>query len=349
MLSALLVAVYVRGICPTYNCTNTQNPCGSYNPYSKTYSLGSCPPSQYCPAPSSSSNTTCEAVPQASGLAWAGETCNATFPCVDSIVCVEGRCSSPPLDDTCVANFQCGVSQFCGMDGICEDLVQIGGQCTSDYQCVQNAGCDVSINEASGTCVKYFSKGAGQPLASCVSGSSLLCASSSCWEGPTGALCMGLVQSTSPVPAQCSPGVLCTSALDSATNTTLNSLCTCGFTSSGIAYCPAFPGDPAGAKYLSSLLKWTESSAILQCSTQRRMHLYCLYSQWDTEDYLEFLVAYFGMTMYAQIQDNPDCVKEVYTPTYWVAQAAYQNYTNQTHPDLANWLSLATALILIGI
>lgn len=347
MLPALLVSV--QGICPAYNCTNTQNPCGSYTPSSKTYSLGSCPPSQYCPAPSPSSTTVCEAVPQASGQAWAGETCNTTFPCVDSLVCTESRCSSPTPGGTCVANFQCGVSQFCGVDGVCEDLVQVGGQCASDYQCVQNAGCDVSISEVSGICVRYFSKAAGQPLANCVSGSSLLCESSSCTEGPTGALCMGLVQSNSPVPAQCSPGALCTSTLDSATNTALNSLCTCGFTSNGTAYCPAFPGDPVGVQYFSSLLKWTQSSAILQCNTQRRLSLYCLYSHWDTEDYLQYLVAYFGMTMYVQIQANPVCVKEVFTDTYWTALTAYQNYTNQTNPDLANWLCLAASLILVGV
>ena len=255
----------------------------------------------------------------------------------------------PALDGNCKANFDCGISQFCGKDGVCDDLVDIGGSCTSDYQCVQNAVCDVSIANAAGVCIRYLSMAGGAPVASCTSGLSFLCESSSCYESPTGAVCMGLVQSTVPVPVQCSADSMCTSTVDSVTNTPLSNLCSCGYTSTGTSFCPAFPGDPVGVQYLSLLLKWTQSKAILACNTQRRLDLYCIYSQWDTEDYLQYAMLYYENSMYSLIQDNSPCVKEVYTNTYWNAQAAYQNYINQKHDGAAEWMWVGTSLILVAL
>lgn len=348
MLPALLLLCSAQTICPVYNCTSVSDPCGSYNPYSKTYSLGSCPSSQYCPSPSPTSNTTCQNVTASTGIAWGGEACNATFPCFGQLKCKDNRCSMPALDGNCVGNFDCGSSQFCGLDGVCDDLVEIGGTCTSDYECVQNAGCDVSITASVGVCTPYLSKAEGTPVANCASGFSLLCESSSCYESSTGAVCMGLVQSTGPMPVQCSANSICSSTVDPVTNTVLSGLCTCGFTSTGASFCPAFPGDSIGIQYLSLLRKWTQSKSIRACNTQRRLDLYCIYSNWDTEDYLQYAMVYYEETMYSLIQANSPCVREVYTSTYWNAQAAYQNYINQTH-DGAGWMWIGTSLILVGL
>ena len=345
MWLVLLVLGTVQGKCPVYECGSGVGSCGVYIQSNKTFTLNSCDASQYCPVPSSSANTTCQSIPPASGHSYPGEICNSTFPCISQLSCSNNRCSSPPLDGDCVANFQCGVSQYCGNSGECEDLVPVGGQCTSDYDCVQNAGCDVSISMTSGVCVRYLSKPAGSQIASCVSGYSLLCESSSCHESENGGTCMSLVTSPSALPVTCSQNSMCTSTTDAATNSTLTAMCTCGFTSSATAYCPVFPGDPAGVQYLTLLSNWTQSDAILKCHTQRRMDVYCMFSQWDTKDYLEYLVAYYGMSMYPLIQSNPSCVKDVYTTSYWAAVAADNNYTDSTDTSLSLLLPLLSLIL----
>lgn len=328
---ALLDLALSASSCFDYECQSiSPDVCGVANGSNFTVFLAECPGGQYCPAPTFSTNTTCVEVPAATGYAWAGEVCNSTFPCVAQGTCVQGRCTSPIPYEPCDSNIDCGVSQYCDSDGICADVQPIGSACVSDYQCQQNAACNVSIEMEYGRCVAYMSLQPGAPLAECQSGINLLCSSGTCAQTTSGSLCMSPVASRSPTPVQCTKDSQCISAVDPVTNSSKSGLCTCGFAGNRAQYCPAFPGDSVGVSYYSALRLWLNSTAILNCSTQRRLNLYCVYSHWDTENWLKLLTAYLNYSMYPLVQANSQCVRQAYTQNFWIAQAAYDNYLNQS-------------------
>ena len=337
--------------CSTYQCQGQSSEvCGEYNAATDSFLLQQCGAGEYCPIPNQSNYSSCTVPEETTGFAWVGEVCNTTIACVGQGGCQQGRCTSPIPYDECTANFDCGVAQYCSPEGVCSDLQPIDSACYTDYQCQQNSGCNVTFTQSTGRCVPYLSLPPGAPVASCDTGSNLLCSSGTCYLSGSGGYCMSLVGAAEALPTVCAAAdEQCVSEEDSVTGETLTRLCECGFTSTGAAYCPAFPGDPVGLTYLSQLQAWVNSTAIFNCSSQRRFNDYCMYSNWDAGSRLKYLTAYLMYSMYPLLQGNSDCVKGTFTRDYWVAEAAYENYLNQTHPDLSLWVVLPLLSLLQSV
>ena len=62
------------------------------------------------------------------------------------------------------------------------------------------------------------------------------------------------------------------------------------------------------------LKAWYNSTEITKCHTERRMAKECM-ANWS--DYQKYLNSFYKWKDYPLLQENDDCVKNVYTQYYW--------------------------------
>jgi hypothetical protein len=113
-------------------------------------------------------------------------------------------------------------------------------------------------------------------------------------------------------------------------STVINTECSCGYTPDGAAYCGLFYGDSPAKSYLTQLQAWLRTSAVAECNTARRFKQDCYEAFWDgtNADKLTLYSLYFQN--YPQLIDNSDCVKSIYTSSYWSLE---QNSDNDEDDD----------------
>ena len=95
-----------------------------------------------------------------------------------------GLCLGLSQGSLCWTTASCGPGLICLGGGLfsrgtCTALQGVGGNCTSQYQCMSNLGCNMT-QPSTGVCTPYFSVPIGGTVTDCSSYSSLLCASGSC-------------------------------------------------------------------------------------------------------------------------------------------------------------------------
>lgn len=329
--------------CHKYMCNDGSNDflpstCIFYLNATDTFYLDPCDPSSsisYCTPISSPGNSSCIAMPpSAKGLSYPGEPCYNNDTCAYGY-CYDSVCRGNGTAQNCTSSYDCDFGNFCDTSysqPICRIQLPIGNPfCIADEMCVNNAQCVFGI------CTKVMSALEGETASNCYSNSSMICASTQCYNG----YCLGYPKSDYALPKLCSNDTQCYS--NSYNNDpyylTFYSECTCGYNANGYAYCGLFPGDSYYNKYLAKLSEWYSSSAINQCHTLRRTALNCIESVWDEDDIAQYLYFYYNSMYYSQIQGNDKCVREIYGAVYTDAVEEYED-----SDDTAVWLVVPLAL-----
>ena len=236
-----------------------------------------------------------------------GIACNYTYECQQELGCIGTVFENDTVEDP----------------GQCLPLLKPNhGNCISDFDCVNNAGCDYSFNNSYGTCKTYFSVPVGGQIEKCENYNSLICEYVQCSNSDDGkSYCVQPFFSKSEEPVSCITGKEC---VDSTNN--YYSECSCGMNKNGISYCQLFLGNSISKNLLSTLKLWVNSYTILSCSTNRRWDLTCM-KNWTPSLYDQIkyhLLAYSNFTI---VQDNEECTKDVFTFQYWDAFKDF-NYTS---------------------
>lgn len=238
-------------------------------------------------------------------LSYPGEPCKKTLDCKYGH-CKYGYCQGKEEKKSCSLDAECSPGLYC-KTGTCTQLLSVGqSPCITDFDCVNSAGC------LSGTCVSYFSLQNGATISQCSGQVSYFCQSGTCWQNQ----CIEALISSNPIPTPCQDYTTCTS------NITRNGMifysdCICGNNQYGTRYCSLFAGDDYYFLFLSSMGNWLSSEVSGLCNTVRRFDSNCIKQFWDKPNYQELMLYYFKTNYYPQIQENDDCVRDIYTSFYW--------------------------------
>lgn len=301
-------------VCEAYTCKHVsdyflQNTCIYYTNISAipTYYASTCYDSQasYCP-PVQNSNSTCTLPPKVKYLKYPGEKCHSDLDCNEfSTGCVKQTCMGKSLGENCLGHEYCNPGLKCSQT--CALQLPIGNsQCTTDFDCVNNAGCNKAENENFGTCVEYFSLQANTLIKNCIENSSPLCESNSCKNSQ----CIDPVQSVN-VPQKCKKNSDCVS-----TDQSLNSECRCGKNRNGNSYCDLFYGDKAYLKYFEIVKEWQKSGFVMKCNTVRRFSPVCAGDRWDRKQsyYMNYYLYY--SSQFADVVEFDLCIGKIYLAEY---------------------------------
>jgi hypothetical protein len=275
-------------------------------------------------------NVTCGPVPSPA-LLYPGD------PCTNGQQCISGSCSNftcrgVRAGGICVSSQDCIVGYYCVSSGYiftCQPLIQAYQYgCGSDFDCVNNCGCNFGSSGPPGQCIPYFSLGYGQSVPCSSSSLSYLCASGACYYQNSGyvGVCTPTPRSIASLPTSCTFSGQCTGT--NRLGYSFQGTCTCGFNPSATSYCTPFLGDPAGVTYLNTMFQYfTQNPNINSCQTTRRFSPDCfsLGSQGLNYNYNKVYQDYLYFTLYPYLINNDPCVKATYTFTYW-------NLTQPTPP-----------------
>lgn len=149
----------------------------------------------------------------------------------------------------------------------------------------------------------------------------MICESGFCGpmaKGPNLFICKKPVKSASTLPKKCTSG---NKYIDE--TGTLYTKCTCGMNNDGTKYCQPFPGDSITTNLIQALSKWTKSLSALSCINERRWSLTCMKST-KTKLYDELKYTMLHYFNYTIVQNNENCVKEVFTYESWDAKYNYK-------------------------
>lgn len=245
-------------------------------------------------------------------------------PCWDDGNCVSGTCvdytcTGLKLGSACDFTYQCEPGLGCIYNEqqnktFCDDLIRPNKEgCVTDFDCVNNAGCDYdSINQI-GMCRPYFSIKPGALILKCEDSFSLLCESLQCQEINRQFKCIKPSVSKS-LPTLCSTSRDCVDK-----SKKFYTQCQCGMNKDRKSFCLPFPGDSVSVKLIKSLKKWVASKSILACSSERRWDFNCM-RKWEPKLYDRLRYDILHYKNFTAIQDNQECVKEIFTYLYWDAK-----------------------------
>ena len=339
--------------CAKYACASSSQPpavlssstCVFYNASSNSYLSGACDDhySKYCQL-QYAANSTCTLMPEPEPLtSWPGEACLNDTSCLSGN-CLGGVCYGVGFNETCENDYDCSPGLFCN-NTVCEFLSNLKETCASDYDCLNNAGCNF------GLCTPYLSLGDGTAVDMCNDFANLLCQSTLCLtdSGTGKSYCLGTMTSKAALPASCTNSLTCVSNTDpkwTGTNPgVLYSACTCGYNPTGMSYCAAFPGDPVGVTYMTSLKAWINSPSIHLCNTHRRFNQECMQLHWDATSFNTYTSALLSYNYYPALQGIDSCTKGNYLQDYYLAQARINNVTL---PSGAGMVTLTVLVWLAG-
>ena len=347
--------------CPAYKCAPASVPfnsttCVYYEDEVSTFYTAACTDhySKYCPpltweGPSNATNSTCELPPPPPlVLSWPGERClNDTFCAVGN--CESNLCYGEAVGQSCSSNNVCSPGLVCNLtSGLTQFALAPGqGTCTSDYDCVNFAGC------VAGTCVRYMTVEAGGKVDGCAEdGTNYLCQNLGCATMKTGSFCTepvtSLIPSTSAAPTPCLPNnaTYCLSHIDTSTTAQFSGRCLCSYSPAGKGYCAAFPGDPIGLSYLGYLKQWFNSTAILQCNTERRLSPLCMQTHWDPELTNNLTYAALTYQYFPSMAGMDNCTKAIYLQDFFQAQELVLNPQTNGAGRVAWGLGVVLGLIV---
>lgn len=298
---------------------------GCTNPYEKN---NFCDATQVNIFNKTTYQVTCNIPNLSYGIVYPGESPCASNAACTSNICEFGTCSGLPLKSSCTSSNQCQPGLQCipniyyPTNTICDELLRPNkGICKTDLDCVNSAGCDYNITSNFGECRAYFSVPIGKVVLGCENNVSMICETGFC--GPMANdtnlfICKSPAKSSSKLPIPCTSGEQC---ID--TTGTLYTKCTCGMNNDGTKYCQPFPGDSVTISLIQALSKWTKSLSALSCINERRWSLTCMKST-KTKLYDELKYTMLHYMNFSSVQNNEDCVKEVFTYQYWDAKNNYE-------------------------
>ncbi|CAG9328665.1 unnamed protein product [Blepharisma stoltei] len=319
-----------------------------FNFTATTYYLSLCPEDQYCPPITSPGNSSCEAIPNTPQQAWPGETCNVNITCAFG-TCQNKFCQGKTVGTACTQTGECNPGLYCSTTtNKCATQITIGGNgCHNDYECVNNAGCNIT-GDGTGQCVGYLSVEVDDEIAQCANHYNLLCESTLCGTINGTNVCGSSVASASIIPMMCTSDGDCFSEGDPALGIGYGSSCQCSYGFQGIKYCGLFPGDPIASNYFELLKAWYSNANVTLCNSLRRDNPACVKSHWSTKHALEYTYFRLWYQMYSQIQDNDECVMQIYTSNFWNSKDEYDEYGNPD-PDAEYNLSFSSSLVISGL
>ncbi|CAG9316793.1 unnamed protein product [Blepharisma stoltei] len=327
IISAYAVEEIEKNYCWSYQCkTNTttfnSSTCIYPNTLYSTYVLNACTSSStpYCPPIYGTyQNSSCTTIPDTTAVTnlYPGETCSANSMCASNN-CTKAHCVGVSLNGTCTKHDYCGPGLRCA-SGTCKALLNINEVgCTTDYDCVPKAGCN--ITSTGGVCVEYFSLPLSSVISNCTKtkqgGYSNLCKSGVCLYTSlfsTKGTCSNAPTSVATTPQQCTSDSQCMGKTE--TNTYFTS-CQCGMNPSGLSYCQPFYGDSPYLNYISSYRTFMWSEALDKCNTVRRFDDNC-WKMTVGQNYTNLYVSKYQIENYPQLQNNDACTKTIYFSNYY--------------------------------
>lgn len=303
--------------CPSYSCSTststTDSACITYSNY--VYTLFQCSNiTDYCVTSGPGQEGFCQESYEAVYHYYPGQECASDSEC-QSNVCQNEICQGNATGELCTGNKACAVGLSC-KGGVCSNLISIGEfGCFNDYDCVNNAGCNMITAEGGGECVEYYSIDSYENVDNCYGNYNRLCKSTTCSEYQGNNICLDLMQNNGNSPYACNTTDYCYSQPDSYTGTVLYGKCECAL--NGNSYCSLFAGDPEAYEYKNYRNAWVNSKEIHLCHTTQRFEESCIEQNWDSKKYSYFYYADY-VNFYQKIYDAEQCVLEIYFPvTYY--------------------------------
>lgn len=301
--------------CEIYRCnsafTMTTGQCVYFE--GNSFILQACDEGFYCPAEFGvKTNSTCVQVStSAYKTAWPGESCNNDGDCAYG-TCISHVCFGQQEYSFCSSHDDCNVGMRCNQNR-CVAQLDIGDTgCTTDYDCVNNAGCTGS------QCVEYFSL-KERAFVSCNGTEpqySNFCASGNCY----GTVCLAPLEHTYSQPQECYTDSDCKSlTYESKEGLTYYSSCECAYNKKATSYCSLLSGDDVYLDYLNFLKNWYSSKEVMKCNTARRLAPDCIEDVAGEHTSQKYLYLSLLALNYAQLQDSDHCVRNVYFYNYYEA------------------------------
>ncbi|CAG9331413.1 unnamed protein product [Blepharisma stoltei] len=296
-----------------------------------------------------------------SGISFPGEECKSANDChsLYTAGCKDGICVGSAEGQDCNSSRSCEPNFYCQLTlNICKPLIKIGETgCLNDYECVNNAACNVTdINNPSlNTCYPWHSFGVHDPVGGCESGISALCPYNYCQENSdTNFYCTDLLSSPVTPASQCdiNSSDNCQSTSDPFFTPpfSIKGTCSCGLNSQGNANCQIFPGDLPYQAYLKQLNKWNSSEHITKCNTMRRFHKNCVKTYWSKKESDAFSFYQVQNSMYSQIQGSESCVLDAFALNYVRAKDEYNGGDDDNDDNNSGAKEICISmLILIAI
>lgn len=250
-------------------------------------------------------------------LLYPGEKpCWSNSGCINN-KCVDNTCVGLTLGETCTNNYECQAGLSCQQNifidiKTCEDLIRPNGvNCSTDTDCVNNAGCDFDSVHDLGVCRNYFSVDVGEIVLKCDNYVNMLCKYLQC--APSSNLSFKCVKPSVGKKSliECKSGIECVDK-----SLKYYSQCQCGINPERKSFCQPFPGDEVTVEFLDILKTWVGSKSILACSSDQRWDFKCM-MKWEAKLYDKIKYNMLRYLNYTQIQDNPECVRDIFTYMYW--------------------------------
>lgn len=320
MLLVYIFHIVSGSLCGKFSC-DPYNPTTYTNCISQSglyFQLSVCSDLYFSYCPMDYTDTRCALPPSVSdiGTSYPGEPCTLDRNCLNSI-CTNGYCVGSSLNGPCVDNSQCNPGLYCE-SGYCKTLVGNLGECTKDTMCLNGYGCNFN------TCFAYFYLSPGLQVQNCENNQNFLCKSGACAFNATqqAYVCVSAMASNGTLPIPCSDNSPCSIA-DSAAN--YYTQCTCGYNIMAQAYCALAPGDPLYLQYINYSSQWAQSGNISNCNTDRRFNSACIQNYANNDFYITYMYYLAAVKYYPQVQQNDECIQNIYTPVYWKALSAYNS------------------------
>jgi hypothetical protein len=349
MLSLLLITHAAALTCHPYQCAPsdlTMEPTQCISYLNQTYFTKPCEDNYYCPQTQPEADASCELIQHDTQKLNPGANCTQNIDCVSNN-CLNSHCIGADINQPCESTQDCNPGLYC-KDKLCKELLKVKETgCLVDYDCVNNAGCN--INEDVGTCLEYFSIEAGDTVSSCENNLNRLCANYRC----DGSVCISAVESYITPPVYCSADSSCSSRLDPVTKKFYTGTCECAYSTKGLSYCSLFPGDYFYKQKIYYFDTWYHSDAIQDCHSYDRHSFACMNRTWTEEAYLTVVHYSTWVDNYQLIRDNDNCTQEMFSTDYWEAKLAYDSFDPipETKRDdsarILAILSLALAMTII--
>jgi len=93
-------------------------------------------------------------------------------------------------------------------------------------------------------------------------------------------------------------------------------------------------------KYVAVFKEWINSDEAKNCHSYSRFSLNCVEKYWTKEKYEKFAYYYYTVSMWRQLINNEDCVKDMVNYNYYEAK---QNY----HSSTAVFIALSTIALIL--
>lgn len=337
--------------CPRYVCTHDdsdwqQNQCILYDKEithfieEEELYIKMCPDTFICPSNRLLNATCIEERPSK----YPGDYCNHNKNCT-SYVCTEDRCGGGKgINEYCSNMYECMSGMYCDVESLsCQETKTIDQICYTSYACDSMLTCNL------GKCVRMYSLEIGSKTDVVKGyGYAEACESGFAQSDDSGEfVCANPPKSPEGGPFECDPGSLCYS--DDGQH---SRPCTCGYNEDGIAYCPEFEGDTHLQKAITLFRSLPFAHTV--CNSFSRNSVECLIGSGNKnhmDTYFEYMTNKTMYQYFPYLQNNSDCVKEVYTSYFWGLKIEWKDADEDDKDEKDDFASRIVAAVglLVGL